>query len=1818
MNPRQTAVLLAALFHCLTSSSGLQEGAPQLFPKGESHLQHVGNMLIITCRASTKVEWRLPNRSLTSEGVKIDKCMESDSEEENCSKLMIHNLKPSDTGLYTCSHQNSNKYKSSTYVFVSDHNQPFVETEDMKLLYMYKEDKTLVVPCRTTSPLHNVILQTSPPMLLSIKEGVVWDPKVGFQMPIGPYDSYSFISCVTNVDGRQIMSTFIPIRRTTYLDEVHITTEHQRILVGDTLVLNCSGDTDYNGRVVFNWEFQKKPISRPHKLHKVKKTATLTSFTNVLEIPNVTMEDKGTYKCTATVGRTVKHAEVKITVIEHPFLNVSRGHRKEPISAVEGRTLVLAPRVNALPLPDKIDWYKDGNPITDSRCYETVGYNLTIKEVEPKDAGIFTIILSNQENGLQTNLSFTVYVKVKPTIAEEVIPFLVPQTYRHGQRHKLTCTAYGYPTPNITWLWQPCDPSPKLTKCRHYRVPDIVQSNMEPNSLFPSNVINEIVTRTEVLKGKIKTISTLVVTANVSGVYTCSTNNELGEKSMKMDFFVDGLQEGAPQLFPEGETHLHHAGNMLIITCRASVKVEWRLPNRSLTSEGVKIDKCMESDSEEENCSKLMIYNLKPSDTGLYTCSHQNSDEYKNSTYVFVSDHNQPFVETEDMKLLYMYRENKTLDVPCRTTSPLHNVTLQTTPPMLLSIKEGVVWDPKVGFQMPIGPYDSYNFISCVTSVDGRQIMSTFIPIRRTTYLDEVHITTEHQRILVGDTLLLNCSGETDDNGRVAFKWEFHKKPISRPHEHHKAKEKTASLISFTNVLEIPNVSMEDKGTYKCTATVESTVKHAVVKITVIEHPFLNVNRGRKEHISVVEGRTLMLAPQVNALPLPDKIVWHKDGNPITDSTCYETVGYNLTIKEVKPKDAGIFTIILSNQKNGLQANLSYTVYVKVKPRISEEGVASIGPQTYRHGQRHKLTCTAYGYPAPNITWLWQPCDSSPKLIKCRNYTVPDIVQSNMEPNSLFPSNVINDIVTRTEVLKGKIKTISTLVVTANVSGVYTCNAKNELGEKSIKMDFFVDDQVQPFDVEPLTAIDGDDTNLTCRGTRYLYDQLTWFDPQNHKVHHDSTQQVGPYSISLSLRLKNVSRNHSTGYQCRAVDLRTNTEVNMTSTLKIYERRAPQLTQNLTSQWVNSSRTLILTCLAQGVPIPGIQWYKDEVPVTEGPGVTLRDDGALIIQRVKKEDEGIYECMASNTEGVATSSAVITVQGDEGKPNIEVIILVSTGAAATFLWIMLILFIRKLRKPSNADLKTGYLSIIMDPEQMPLDEQCDRLPYDSNKWEFPRDRLRLGKTLGHGAFGKVVEASAFGIDKLSTCKTVAVKMLKGGATNNECRALMSELKILIHIGQHLNVVNLLGACTKPGGPLMIIVEYCKYGNLSNYLRSKRGDFVVYKSQDNKVLRSGSGCDLSELIKRRLESVASTGSSASSGFIEDKSYCDSEEEEEEQEDLYKRVLTLEDLICYSFQVSKGMEFLASRKCIHRDLAARNILLSENNVVKICDFGLARDVYKDPDYVRKGDARLPLKWMAPEAIFDKIYTTQSDVWSFGVLMWEIFSLGASPYPGVQIDEEFCCRLKEGTRMSAPEYSSSEIYQTMLDCWHGEPLQRPTFTELVERLGDLLQASVQQEGKHYIPINTALLAKGDPSKSCTIEETSTGPVSLRDSGSSWNIKLCPGSIKTFDEINMENGTDEFHEGSQTDSGMGFSSDDLKTLKHLEALTRPLSIMALAMKSKSKESVLLDGEKEKYPPPVPSLDFSLDDSSLDPELECHSPPPDYNYVVRYSTPPV
>ncbi|KAM9651166.1 proto-oncogene tyrosine-protein kinase receptor Ret isoform 17-T17 [Trichechus inunguis] len=303
-----------------------------------------------------------------------------------------------------------------------------------------------------------------------------------------------------------------------------------------------------------------------------------------------------------------------------------------------------------------------------------------------------------------------------------------------------------------------------------------------------------------------------------------------------------------------------------------------------------------------------------------------------------------------------------------------------------------------------------------------------------------------------------------------------------------------------------------------------------------------------------------------------------------------------------------------------------------------------------------------------------------------------------------------------------------------------------------------------------------------------------------------------------------------------------------------------------------------------------------------------------------------------------------------------------------------------------------------------------KIPEDP-KWEFPRKNLVLGKTLGEGEFGKVVKATAFRLKGKAGYTTVAVKMLKENASPSELRDLLSEFNLLKQVN-HPHVIKLHGACSQDG-PLFLIVEYAKYGSLRGFLRESRKVGPSY--------------------------VGSGGSRSSS-------YLDNPDE---------RALTMGDLISFAWQISRGMQYLAEMKLVHRDLAARNVLVAEGRKMKISDFGLSRDVYEEDSYVKRSKGRIPVKWMAIESLFDHIYTTQSDVWSFGVLLWEIVTLGGNPYPGIPPERLFNL-LKTGYRMERPDNCSEEMYSLMLQCWKQEPDKRPVFADISKDLERMMVKS------------------------------------------------------------------------------------------------------------------------------------------------------------------
>ncbi|KAM9604611.1 vascular endothelial growth factor receptor 1 [Trichechus inunguis] len=1313
-----------------------------------------------------------------------------------------------------------------------------------------------------------------------------------------------------------------------------------------------------------------------------------------------------------------------------------------------------------------------------------------------------------------------------------------------------------------------------------------------------------------------------------------------------------GSKLKGPELNLKGTQHVMQAGQTLELKCRGNAAHSWSLPDLvSKESKKLSITESACGRNGKQFCSTLTLNATQANHTGFYSCKYlsklaSETMRTESTIYIFINDTGRPFVEMHsEIPDIINMTEGQEIVIPCRVTSPNISVTLVKFPhDMLIPDGKRIIWDSRRGFIISNATYREIGLLICKTRINGHFYQTSYLTYRQTNIIKDVQISTPSPvRLFRGHTLTLNCTATTALNTRVQITWSYPDEINKRASISPRIGKSNSHAKVFYSVLIIDKVENKDKGLYTCHVKSGPSYKSVNTSVHIYDKAFITVKHRKQQVLETVAGtRSYRLSVKVKAFPSPE-VVWLKDGLRATEKSArYLVHGYSLIIKDVTAEDAGDYTILLGINQSDVFKNLTTALIVNVKPQIYEKALSSFPDLTlYPLGSRQILTCTIHGVPQPTIKWFWQPCHHN------RSRARSDFCSSNEESIILAPDssvgNRIESITQRMAVIEGKNKIASTLVVAdSRISGIYSCMASNKVGTAERNISFYITDVPNGFHVRlEKMPTEGEDLKLSCTVNKFLYRNITWIllrTVNNRTMHHSISKQkmavAKEYSVTLNLVIKNVSLEDSGVYACRARNIYTGEEILQKKEVTIRDQEAPYLLRNLSDQTVAISNSTILDCHAKGVPEPQITWFKNNHKIQQEPGIILGPGSStLFIERVTEKDEGVYHCRATNQKGSVESSAYLTVQGTSDKSNLELITLTCTCVAATLFWLLLTLFIRKLKR-SSSEIKTDYLSIIMDPDEVPLDEQCERLPYDASKWEFARERLKLGKSLGRGAFGKVVQASAFGIKKSPTCRTVAVKMLKEGATASEYKALMTELKILTHIGHHLNVVNLLGACTKHGGPLMVIVEYCKYGNLSNYLKSKRDLFFQNKDAALHVETKNEKVepDLEQDKKPRLDSVTSSESFASSGFQEDKSLSDVEEEED-SDGFYKQPITMEDLISYSFQVARGMEFLSSRKCIHRDLAARNILLSENNVVKICDFGLARDIYKNPDYVRKGDTRLPLKWMAPESIFDKIYSTKSDVWSYGVLLWEIFSLGGSPYPGVQMDEDFCSRLKEGMRMRAPEYATPEIYQLMLDCWHKDPKERPRFAELVEKLGDLLQANVQQDGKDYIPLNTILTGSSGFTYSTPAfsEDFFKEDVSAPkfNSGSSDDVRyvnafkfMSVERIKTFEEFSP-NGI-SILDDYQVDGSTLLVSPVLKRFTWTESKPKASLKIDLRVTSKSKESGLADITRPGFCHPScghaskGSRRFTYDNAELERKISCCSPPPDYNSVVLYSTPPV
>nr|XP_014994136.2 mast/stem cell growth factor receptor Kit isoform X1 [Macaca mulatta] len=766
-----------------------------------------------------------------------------------------------------------------------------------------------------------------------------------------------------------------------------------------------------------------------------------------------------------------------------------------------------------------------------------------------------------------------------------------------------------------------------------------------------------------------------------------------------------------------------------------------------------------------------------------------------------------------------------------------------------------------------------------------------------------------------------------------------------------------------------------------------------------------------------------------------------------------------ITIKSVKRAYHRLCLHCSADQEG--KSVLSDKFILKVRPAFKAVPVVSVSKASYllREGEEFTVTCTIKDV-SSSVYSTWKRGNSQQTKLQ-EKYNSWHHGDFNYERQATL--------------------TISSARV--NDSGVFMCYANNTFGSANVTTTLEVVDKgfinIFPMINTTVFVNDGENVDLIVEyeafpkpeHQQWIYMNRTFTDKWEDYPKSENESNIRYVSELHLTRLKGTEGGTYTF-------LVSNSDVNASIAFNVYVNTKPEILTY--DRLVNG----MLQCVAAGFPEPTIDWYfcpgteqRCSASVLPVDVQTLNASGPpfgkLVVQSSIDSSafkhNGTVECKAYNDVGKTSAYFNFAFKGNN-KEQIHPhtlftpLLIGFVIVAGMMCIIVMILTYKYLQKPMYevqwkvVEEINGNNYVYIDPTQ---------LPYD-HKWEFPRNRLSFGKTLGAGAFGKVVEATAYGLIKSDAAMTVAVKMLKPSAHLTEREALMSELKVLSYLGNHMNIVNLLGACTI-GGPTLVITEYCCYGDLLNFLRRKRDSFICSKQEDHAE---------SALYKNLLHSKESSCSDSTNEYMDMKpgvsyvvptkadkrrsarigSYIERDVTPAIMEDD-ELALDLEDLLSFSYQVAKGMAFLASKNCIHRDLAARNILLTHGRITKICDFGLARDIKNDSNYVVKGNARLPVKWMAPESIFNCVYTFESDVWSYGIFLWELFSLGSSPYPGMPVDSKFYKMIKEGFRMLSPEHAPAEMYDIMKTCWDADPLKRPTFKQIVQ----LIEKQISESTNH-----------------------------------------------------------------------------------------------------------------------------------------------------------
>ncbi|XP_041855379.1 neurotrophic tyrosine kinase, receptor, type 2a isoform X3 [Melanotaenia boesemani] len=594
-----------------------------------------------------------------------------------------------------------------------------------------------------------------------------------------------------------------------------------------------------------------------------------------------------------------------------------------------------------------------------------------------------------------------------------------------------------------------------------------------------------------------------------------------------------------------------------------------------------------------------------------------------------------------------------------------------------------------------------------------------------------------------------------------------------------------------------------------------------------------------------------------------------------------------------------------------------------------------------------------------------------------------------------------------------------------------------------------------------MTAKEGEDMELSCTTSGVPSPELNW------KMVLVTTNEIATSGQTSVLRLYNLSSlDHNKKISCIAENIVGEKE----SSLQLDILFSPKITK--LSDAISDHHWCIPFSV-EGNPAPVFQWYHNGREVTEGEYImTMIHDytdrefhGCLQLDSPTHVNNGRYTLVVKNEYGsdqkdvdahfmhkpwddaegtdstyyVAEELVTASDTPPVNPPEDGVAVYVVVGiAAVAFTGFLLMLVILKFGGNSKFGIK-GPSSVISndDDSASPLHHVSNgsntpsssemgpdaviigmtKIPVIENPQYFrstnsllktdtfvqhiKRHNIVLKRELGEGAFGKVFLAECYNLSPDQEKILVAVKTLKE-ASENARKDFHREAELLTNL-QHEHIVTFYGVCVE-SDPLIMVFEYMKHGDLNKFLRAHGPDAVL--------MAEGQTTRPVELTQSQMLHIAQ-------------------------------------------QIASGMVYLASQHFVHRDLATRNCLVGENLLVKIGDFGMSRDVYSTDYYRVGGHTMLPIRWMPPESIMYRKFTTESDVWSLGVVLWEIFTYGKQPWYQLSNNEVIEC-ITQGRVLQRPRTCPKEVYDLMLGCWQREPHMRLNIKEIHGLLLSLAKAS------------------------------------------------------------------------------------------------------------------------------------------------------------------